>query len=649
MADSGDRRVPECPICMEAYEAPPSARAPIILACGHCVCRGDAGNIPTGQRDGGALQLCCPTCRQHTPMPEEGLAALPCNYTLVEMIEAQGGDGGDGGDGGAVAAKAAPAHVCNFSVGECDDGAAATHHCEECGEFLCLDCHAMHGRGNRTKLHAVLLLADLAASGGAALPPPPPDTCEAHPGEPKKLWCETCNKCICCDCIVVDHRDHVFNFLPAMFDKHRPEMAAALEQLRARLPPVEASIAELTGVESALAARREVLCAEIGERFDGFVAAVQQRRSEVLAECSALAQAKEKQLVAQREALQGNLASMGAGCAFAARTLERGAVEPAQALLAQAQLTADLRRMEAQPLELQPTECAELHLVDGHPELLAHCTTFGSVSGVGTRAANCTAEGGGLQEARLGQEAEFVVRACDFRGQPRTEGGDAVTVALERAGGAGADECKGGEEAGGGAADGAARVVDNGDGTYRCTFTPAVAGRAALHVRVFGEHIRDSPFAIVPVVQQVELLQGVQLNMSVAQATAMGFVKLKEWGQDHCTANADFVVPKGTKHVLLGAKSTMASDSFLLCAMGDPSIAFAKTTSNSVAKEHNGVYWYNVDSKSIGFAPQSKIGLSSADDLDDEGEKRLSWHWGRGYRAGNQESDDFVKCLWIRK
>ena len=357
MADSGDRRVPECPICMEAYEAPPSARAPIILACGHCVCRGDAGNIPTGQRDGGALQLCCPTCRQHTPMPEEGLAALPCNYTLVEMIEAQGGDGGDGGDGGAVAAKAAPAHVCNFSVGECDDGAAATHHCEECGEFLCADCRAMHGRGKRTKLHAVLLLADLAASGGAALPPPPPDTCEAHPGEPKKLWCETCNKCICCDCIVVDHRDHVFNFLPAMFDKHRPEMAAALEQLRARLPPVEASIAELTGVESALAARREVLCAEIGERFDGFVAAVQQRRSEVLAECSALAQAKEKQLVAQREALQGNLASMGAGCAFAARTLERGAVEPAQALLAQAQLTADLRRMEAQPLELQPTEC----------------------------------------------------------------------------------------------------------------------------------------------------------------------------------------------------------------------------------------------------------------------------------------------------
>ena len=189
-------------------------------------------------------------------------------------------------------------------------------------------------------------------------------------------------------------------------------------------------------------------------------------------------------------------------------------------------------------------------------------------------------------------------------------------------------------------------MVDNGDGTYRCTFTPAVAGRAALHVRVFGEHIRDSPFAIV----SVGLLQGVQLNMSVAQATAMGFVKLKEWGEDHGTANDDFVVPKGTKHVLLGAKSTMASASFLLCAMGDPSIAFAKTTSKSVAKEHNGVYWYNVDSQSIGFAPQSKIALDSADTVDDEGEKRLSWHTegSTGYRAGEM-NDDFVKCLWIRK
>ena len=85
--------MPQCPICLESYEAPPSENAPVSLPCGHCVCRACVGNVQTGQVDGGELQLCCPVCRQHSPMPAGGIAALPCNYALVEMIQlvTQGG------------------------------------------------------------------------------------------------------------------------------------------------------------------------------------------------------------------------------------------------------------------------------------------------------------------------------------------------------------------------------------------------------------------------------------------------------------------------------------------------------------------------------------------------------------------------------
>ena len=77
---------------------------------------------------------------------------------------------------------------------------------------------------------------------------PPRDTCNSHPGEPKKIWCETCARCICRDCkmlmdskccthclppfegagIIVDHKEHEYNFLPAMFEKHRPGMVRRL-------------------------------------------------------------------------------------------------------------------------------------------------------------------------------------------------------------------------------------------------------------------------------------------------------------------------------------------------------------------------------------------------------------------------------------
>jgi hypothetical protein len=72
-------------------------------------------------------------------------------------------------------------------------------------------------------------VADFKAQGSAvaaaAAAPAALDTCTEHPDEPLKLWCDTCNRTICRDCIVVDHPwpEHVYTFLPAMFEKHRPE------------------------------------------------------------------------------------------------------------------------------------------------------------------------------------------------------------------------------------------------------------------------------------------------------------------------------------------------------------------------------------------------------------------------------------------
>ena len=494
----GDRAT-ECPVCFETYEAPPSQLAPVSLPCGHTFCREHAAS-DTGQADqvdGGALQICCPTCRQHSPMPEGGAAGLPVNYALVAVVQEQQARGG------AAAAAAPAAHTCNWGSGGCDDGSAATHHCAECAEFLCAECHAAHSRSRGMRAHAVRSVIELAAGGG---PPPPPAFCGAHPGEPLKLWCETCAKLICRDCIVVEHREHVFDFLPSMLEKHRPGIEAALAEVDARLPPIAAAVTAIAQLEETLTLRRDVLCADVQRRGSAIKAAVDRRVEELVAECCALSDTKEKQLVMQREGLMGSLEGMRAGCDFARRTLERAALEPDQVLLAEAQLTADLRRMRAQPLELGPVETARLEFLDTRPALAADAAAFGGVTGSVTLAANCTAEGDGLSAAMAGAEASFTVRAVDFRGEARTEGGDAVAVSLERAAGggggaaaAGADECKDGGGSGGGEdeeEDAVAAVVDVGDGTYRCAYTAGAEGRAALHVRVLGAPIRGSPFAV---------------------------------------------------------------------------------------------------------------------------------------------------------
>jgi hypothetical protein len=79
----------ECLVCFETYEPPPSHLAPVTLPCGHTFCREHAVSDISPSADGGAPQICCHTCRQHSPMPERGSAGLPVNYSLLEVIREQ--------------------------------------------------------------------------------------------------------------------------------------------------------------------------------------------------------------------------------------------------------------------------------------------------------------------------------------------------------------------------------------------------------------------------------------------------------------------------------------------------------------------------------------------------------------------------------
>lgn len=90
-------------------------------------------------------------------------------------------------------------------------------------------------------------------------------------------------------------------------------------------------------------------------------------------------------------------------------------------------------------------------------------------------------------------------------------------------------------------------------------------------------------------------------------------------------------------YMCVGAFSSSSSSFAKLMACGRRSKITKFTSSLYTAYEENGVYWYNVNSKSFGFASQSSIDLNSADTLDQNCQYRLSWHLDQlfgGYRAG---------------
>ena len=85
--------LPECPVCLECYQPPPSVHAPVSLPCGHSVCRQCALDLQTaapsqhgGGGAAGGLAIACPSCCQQLELPPGGAQALPCNYGLVQVL-----------------------------------------------------------------------------------------------------------------------------------------------------------------------------------------------------------------------------------------------------------------------------------------------------------------------------------------------------------------------------------------------------------------------------------------------------------------------------------------------------------------------------------------------------------------------------------
>ena len=291
--------------------------------------------------------------------------------------------------------------------------------------------------------------------GGARSPTAAVELCANHPGEPMKLWCDTCSVVICRDCIVVDHRGHDYNFLPNKFKQHQSGMLTALLKRKSAVDVLEAAVTRLRAVESALQQREAELAVELDAKADALVAVVEQRRRKWKQECAQVMNAKAKRLVAQRDVLENALAAAKAVCSFAKDAIARGATDPVSTLRARAQLLRDLRLSPEQDLALYPCESDRLAWLETPVGLMADLATYGGVTGSATCAARCTAKGDGLVELRPdGDEAAVTVQAVDFEGVPRTEGGDVVT-AVVYFGEGGASEGAGGGAGAGGSGSGA--------------------------------------------------------------------------------------------------------------------------------------------------------------------------------------------------
>ena len=206
---------------------------------------------------------------------------------------------------------------------------------------------------------------------------------------------------------------------------------------------------------------------------------------------------KQKVLVGQREGLEHAVASMASGVEHARRTAKL--CDDYEIMHAYSQIVSGMRGLQDREYELDPNTSASIQFVDTSQGGLAQSLSqHARIVARNVWPSRCTAEGRGLTRCYAGGWSSFTVRAVDRTGEACIDVGDLVEMRLMGMAAEGGlvkeDELEDELEL---ATD--VRVVDGGDGTYKCTYSVSKDTRpqmARLEVRVNGGQVFDSPFSI---------------------------------------------------------------------------------------------------------------------------------------------------------
>ncbi|XP_014664112.1 PREDICTED: tripartite motif-containing protein 2-like [Priapulus caudatus] len=498
-----DKQFLNCGICLERYQTPK------VLPCLHTFCERCLGEYIPPQ----SLTLTCPICRQQSILPERGVAALQNNFFISNLMEVL-----------------MEPSLCTC----CHRNASATSKCTDCGDLLCMACTDTHRGVTLTRSHHVVSLSELAMSeysdsdgrAETAL------MCPSHDSEQLRFYCETCETAICDFCAELEHVDHAVTVLADAIQEHRSSLRTLLDKVNAKIPLLRDALAAVGDVSASLAARAADAEAEVSAAFERVAAAAREREARLLDDVRLMHAAKQDVLLQQREQLENSLASFSSCVDFTENAL-RSAGET-EILLVKKQMSEKLLEFAEKTVGVGAVDENDRLAFSGAADCDLAAASLRGVGAVATteeeRSFNgfcshyvsgkirrsTTFETAGESPWRQSEPDADAIRPIDksspeLRHLPERYQTPTAEHPCRRGVAALQNEPSSSSEPDGGlmeivasarAAPDAGRVVaptvaDGGrGGDYELSYVVAEEGRYHMSIRLYGQHIKGSPFKI---------------------------------------------------------------------------------------------------------------------------------------------------------
>ena len=292
-----------CRVCKKFYTDPKTLR------CLHSFCLSCLDSLHTDE-EVDCLQ--CPQCNKLTSVPGQDMSTLPSAFLLKRRLE-------EYAFFQKVLGKVE--NNCEKCTGK---SVKATMFCEGCTKFVCDLCVTIHKSWTEFSSHKLIKLSELRDTYKAYVPDHTTSReCPSHKKE-CSIYCETCKKEICHECIIKSHRDHRYNLATDSAKHHKTDMTQKLKDLDGIPEELDTAIAKLEGLSSGFVARGKTVNKEVRDTFTRLESAVAKRKSALVDQATGIVEGKVKLLQDQKKQLEEVKAKVATCQEFVQQTVENG-------------------------------------------------------------------------------------------------------------------------------------------------------------------------------------------------------------------------------------------------------------------------------------------------------------------------------------
>ena len=445
-----------CSVCMTTFTDPKT------LPCLHVFCLHCLNGIlrTSGRHD----IITCPECRKESEVPRSGnLNDLPTNFRTNSLLDV-------------LAIK--ECNTTGVKCGNCDKKSSQSFYCFQCCAFWCeANCISLHNGMKANKEHRVLALKDFKDEDYENVLKRPV-FCR-KPGHEKKeleFFCKICEVPICNACALTYHDGHAKILLEEAANEWKLQAKSVIEHHKKIAQENRLKIAQLDSDCVKIEEHVANVKRNVQQFADNMIAVIEAQKQEIFDEVENQTKESIQRLEIQKSEIENQVKMTEAGIDQTEALLKRNI---SAEIIQKNKILDETFQGQVDPVYPPVDNQSVLEFDFVRNQKLFDCAwtdKIGYVKMFPTCPSQSSASGKGISEAIIGLEANFILTTKNAKGEQCYEKRDYVSVGHDCAT--------------------VVRVQDNKDGSYKISYFAKRTEKCRLSVKVNGEHIRGSPFAV---------------------------------------------------------------------------------------------------------------------------------------------------------